>query len=219
MYWQEETDREHYTVPEDVVDLLFAIACPTLPVDHAWALSAQIRERLPWFADEARAGLHLIHGADSGNGWARPEGADDLLHLSRRTRLTLRIPRARIDETSRLCGEELDVAGHRMKIGAAKVRRLSLTNILYARYVAAPEERGEDAFIEWAVAELKGRGLRFKKILCGRETEIGTPDGPLKTRSLMVGNLPVEDAVLIQEEGIGVHRALGCGLFIPQKSF
>ncbi|MGD9164124.1 MAG: type I-MYXAN CRISPR-associated protein Cas6/Cmx6, partial [Chromatiales bacterium] len=69
MFWQEETDEEQYVVPDDVVDLIFKIKCRTLPVDHAWPLSEAIHQALPWFAEERQAGLHLIHGADSGNGW------------------------------------------------------------------------------------------------------------------------------------------------------
>lgn len=219
MYWQEETDQAHYAIPEAVVDLLFSIRCPTLPVDHAWALSSEIQLRLPWFQGEAAAGLHLIHGADSGNGWERPAAGDQLLHLSRRTKLTLRLPRERIDQATQLTGQVLDVAGHEMEVGAAKTRPLSMTNTLYSRYVVAHGDQTEDEFIEWAVTDLRAKGVRFKKVLCGKETRIATPQGPLTTRSLMVANLPVEDAVQLQEEGIGPHRPLGCGLFIPQKSF
>ena len=44
------------------------------------------KEELPWMVDEPQAGIHLIHGAESGNGWIRPQEPDALLILSRRTR-------------------------------------------------------------------------------------------------------------------------------------
>ena len=219
MYWQEETDQERYAVPDDVMDLLFSVRCPTLPVDHAWNLSEQIRQVLPWFANESVAGLHLIHGADSGNGWERPEGADQLLHLSRRTKLTLRWPNHRLRDAEQLSGRVLNVAGHSMEVGESKPRPLSMTNIVYARYVVTGHDQSEEEFIEWAVETLNSKRVKFKKILCGKQTELATPNGPLKTRSLMVANLSQEDAVVLQQEGIGPHRSLGCGLFIPQKSF
>ena len=65
--------------PADIVDVVFAISGRSLPVDHAYALSQAIATALPWFADEPGAGLHTIHGAASGSGWMRPEGADALL--------------------------------------------------------------------------------------------------------------------------------------------
>jgi len=219
MYWQEETEENQFTVLGDVVDLQFQINCPTLPVDHAWELSRQIQQILPWFADEAQAGLHIIHGADSGNGWERPRGAGDLLYLSRRTQLKLRLPSHRVSHAEALSGTTLEIAGHSMKVGSGKTRKLSMSSFLYSRYVASDPDMVEEEFTEWAVDELKQLRLRFKKILCGRSFGLATPEGPVQSRSLMVAELPFEDAVILQETGIGPRRSMGCGLFIPQKSF
>ncbi|MCB1761394.1 MAG: type I-MYXAN CRISPR-associated protein Cas6/Cmx6 [Gammaproteobacteria bacterium] len=219
MYWQDDKEDKPFVVPENVLDLLFQIDCPTLPVDHAWLLQREIRRVLPWFGQGPGEGLHIIHGADSGNGWERPQAAAELLHLSRRIKLTLRLPQARIDAAGPLSGARLDIAGHSMRIGVAKPRKLALTNILYTRYLAGPETGDEELFIAWAVEQLQSLGVRFKKVLCGRRTTIERPEGALQTRSLMVADLPYPDAVRLQEQGIGPHRALGCGLFVPQKSF
>ncbi|MET0083251.1 MAG: type I-MYXAN CRISPR-associated protein Cas6/Cmx6 [Sedimenticola sp.] len=219
MYWQEDSNEEQFIVPEDVVDLAFKIDCPTLPVDHAWALSEAIRNELPWFGEETQTGLHIVHGADTGNGWERPTDADDLLYLSRRTPLMLRLPRHRSHDAHDLCGKTLDIDGHKMKVGDPKQRPLAMTDILYSRYMVCDPAWSEDDFMAWAVGELKGMRLKFKKILCGKGFELKHPDGPIQTRSLMIANLSYEDAVYLQEEGLGPHRQMGCGLFIPQKSF
>ena len=113
MYWAENNADDHYVVPDDVVDLAFGIACQALPVDHLHALAAALSEALPWFVDEPQAGMHPVHGADSGNGWMRPEAPDSLIYLSSRTPLVLRLPRARLDAARELIGRTLDVAGHR----------------------------------------------------------------------------------------------------------
>jgi CRISPR-associated protein Cas6 len=219
MFWQEDTSEEQFTVPENVIDLMFGIHCPTLPVDHAWALHTAINEILPWFAGEPLAGLHIIHGADSGNGWERPQGADDLLYLSRRTRLGLRLPRQRLDDAEALVGQTLDVSGHSLEIRQPKRRLLGMTNVLYSRYVVSDAGWDEDRFMAWTVDELKGMRLGFKKVLCGKTNTLFTPGGPVHTRSLMVANLSYEDAVYLQEQGLGPMRTMGCGLFSPQKSF
>ncbi|MCP3867545.1 MAG: type I-MYXAN CRISPR-associated protein Cas6/Cmx6 [Gammaproteobacteria bacterium] len=220
MYWQEDTEDQQFEIPRDVVDLQFRIRCPTLPVDHAWPLFQGIQQHLPWFGSEEDSGLHLIHGADSGNGWERPQGATDLLHLSRRTRLTLRLPEHRLEQAHSLSGKSLEVTGHLMEIGESKVRPLSRSNFLYSRYLVADEpDLEEEAFIEWSVAQLKQMQLKFKKVLCGKQSDFRTPVGLVITRSLMVADLPYEDAVKLQQHGIGPLRHMGCGLFIPQKSF
>ena len=106
MHWEESTPAEETAVPDTVVDAVFSISCRSLPVDHAYALSQAIQAGLPWFAAEARAGLHLIHGADSGSGWMRPEDPNALLQLSRRTRLMLRLPRHRLGDAGALLGAQ-----------------------------------------------------------------------------------------------------------------
>jgi CRISPR-associated protein Cas6 len=219
MYWKEETSEEQFVIPDEVVDLMFQIRCPTLPMDHAWMLSRAITEVLPWFPAEPRAGMHIIHGADSGNGWERPSENDALLHLSRRTRLILRLPKPRLEAARALTGRTLHVDGHRMTVEEAKERPLSKTNILYSRYVAADPAWDEDTFMAWAVDGLQSMGLEFKKILSGKSSRLNGENGPLATRSLMVANMPFEDAIKLQIEGLGSLRSMGCGLFIPQKSF
>ena len=178
MYWQEETNDEQTVIPEDVVDLLFQLDCRTLPVDHAWALHEGVSRVLPWFASEPMAGLHLIHGADSGNGWERPQASGDLLYLSRRTRLILRLPDHRLEQAGSLSGACLDIAGHRMDIGRAKPRPLSLTTILYSRYVVAEGEQGEDEFIAWAVDQLQGLRLEIQESPVRQAVGISHPERP-----------------------------------------
>ncbi len=217
-FWQEDIDEEQFVVPDDVVDLIFKIKCRTLPVDHAWPLSQAIHEVLPWFPEERQAGLHLIHGADSGNGWERPSDGGETLYLSRRTPLVLRLPRERVGHASELTGMTLNVAGNALEIGEAHTRFLGMTTTLYSRHVAAEEALVEDAFLHQAIDSLRALNLRFKKVLCGKETRFNTPEGALVARSLMVAGLTLDDAVTLQELGLGPLRSRGFGLFVPHKT-
>lgn len=216
MFWQEENENDQDAPQTRVVDLQFSIKCATLPVDHARALSSAIQTELPWFAADQLSGLHLIHGAESGNGWERPE---DLLNLSRRTKLCLRVPVERIGDANRLCERQLDIAGHTLEVLQSKIRPLAKTHILYARYVTQPADWSEEHFTEWAVTQLQDRRIKFKKLLCGKAHQLNIGDSQLDTRSLMIADLPYEDAFLLQEEGLGPNRSIGCGIFVPQKSF
>ncbi len=218
MFWQEEQDEERFVVPDNVLDLLFRIDCPTLPIDHAWALSEAVRQALPWFADEPNAGLHLIYGADSGNGWERPSGTDQLLYLSRRTPLILRLPNRRIEDAGALTGQSLDIDGHSLVIGKPHTRLLGMTSTLYCRHLIVAENQSEDEFLQQSVEQLKALNLEFKKVLCGKGEQFETPEGRLITQSLMVAGLPLDDAVTLQEEGLGPLRTRGFGLFNPHKT-
>ena len=222
MFWKEDKDENApYAVPTDVVDLVYNISCKCLPLDHAYTFSTAIREALPWVDDEPTAGIHLIHGAESGNGWMRPEDpANQLLHLSKRSRMTLRVPGNRIEDAGKLTGAVLDIDGHRLEIGKAKTRLFSTLSTQFTRYVVVPDDidhQDEEAFMRYAVEQLKALEIPVRKLLCGLAHAIQHPDGELYTRSIMLADLEPEQAIRLQQAGIGSHRKMGCGLFMPHK--
>ena len=218
MFWQEDEDSTETLVPDDVVDMLFALECRSIPVDHAHALAQALLQAAPWL-NEADVGVHSIHVAGSQNGWERPEhGSAQQLHLSRRTKLCIRVPKQFVAELkSALEGQTVDVAGSALRIGVGKQRLLSRDGTLFARYVAAPAGLDEDGFLRWAADELATLGVRVRKALCGKSTSIDSPDGPIETRSLMLADLTQDESIQLQQRGLGPYRQLGCGIFIPHK--
>lgn len=218
IYWQEEKPEHPKTAESDMVDLAFRITCPILPLDHAYALSRALHERLPWFESEPSAGIHLIHGAASGNGWYRPEeDIDGVIHLSRRTRMYLRVPRKRYEDARKLVGTVLDVDGYSLEVGPISVRELNPISPLFARYVAGNGNEEEDDFLARIATELEALSIPARKILCGRAHHFVTPQGALHVRSLLVADLRKDASLRLQSMGIGPYRDLGCGLFLPHK--
>ena len=202
--------------PADIVDAVFAIACPSLPVDHAYALQQAIQDALPWFAEEPHAGLHTVHGAASGSGWMRPEGADALLQLSHRARLALRLPSYRLEDAEALLGRTLQVAGWPLRVEKMTLRPLSRITTLFSRCVVLAAD-DEAVFVSAANEELGALGVKAERMVCGRVTPVATPDRTYQARSLMLAGLTLEQSLLLQRSGLGAGRKLGCGLFIPHK--
>jgi len=218
MYWEEDKDSEPPEVGDTVVDLVFGTDCRCLPVDHAYELSQAIQHVLPWLPDEPHAGMHTIHGAASGNGWVRPQAPDDLLQLSRRTKFTLRVPKHRIGDAMELQGKTLDVAGYPLVLKSATQRPLSVLTTLFARYLAMERDLDdEEQLLNWAASQLQRLNIHPRKLLCGTLHLIKTPMGDVQTRSLMIADLDYDESLRLQEQGLGPHRMLGCGLFIPHK--
>lgn len=219
MFWSEDNDtKKEFVVPDDIVDIAFKLECRTLPLDHAQALADAIQAALPWFAEETRAGLHLIHVAESGNGWYRPEDPEnEVLCLSKRTRMTLRVPNHRIDDAHKLTGQTLDISGYELLVRDGAIKPLSALPTLFARYVLAEEGQDENAFLSRMAAILRDMEVPVKKLMAGKQHRMHMTNGPVFTRSLMVADLAPEDAVKLQQEGIGPGRKFGCGLFLPQK--
>jgi CRISPR-associated protein Cas6 len=217
MFWQESRKDEVAPACDEVTDIAYQIRCRTLPVDHAWALSEAVQKVLPWIGSETGAGVHTIHVAESGNGWMRPEGADDLLYLSRRTKLQIRVPQQRVADAEQLVGKTLDVAGHELTVEKATLKPLTPFAAVFSRYVESSNTQDENAFLAAMVRELGEMDIRPLKMLCGIEKTLGTPAGPVRTRSLMIADLTLPESLRLLQRGLGPRRALGCGLFLPHK--
>jgi CRISPR-associated protein Cas6 len=218
MFWEEQKSDKPYQAPDDIVDLVYKINCKCLPLEHAKALSMAIHKALPWIADEEKAGIHLIHGAESGNGWMRPEDpANELLYLSRRTRMTLRLPKERLQDAGELSGQKLNIDDHELEVGDSTVKILSTQSTLFSRYVVSMDTESEDDFLARVYAELQQMDIKISKLLCGKTHTLQGHYGDIFTRSVMLAELKPEDSVRVQQQGIGEGRKMGCGLFIPHK--
>ena len=227
--WQEdEPTNDHeaaLSASDAVVDLAFRIDCAQLPVDHAWLLYRALARVLPWLQAEPCAAVHSIFGAASGNGWTRPPAdAGALIQLSKRTRLSLRLPQHRVSAAARLSGRALDVGGHSLVVGSSQVKPLRASSTVFARSVAvsvagAHGEIGDETAFSRAVAErLAAMNIRAPKLLCGLAHSIATDGATLGARSVMLAELGAEESIRLQQHGLGADLKLGCGIFLPHKN-
>ncbi|MBE9560610.1 MAG: type I-MYXAN CRISPR-associated protein Cas6/Cmx6 [Proteobacteria bacterium] len=216
MFWQEDDKKNDISTSDKVVDLSYRIDCKQIPTCHAWELSQALYQALPWMEDESEVGVHQIHGAASGNGWERPADGE-LIHLSRRTRMQLRVPLSRVDDAAELVGETLDVAGHSVGIGNMTTRQIDPFSTIFSRYIVASSDMSEDDFLLWVIDEMKSRDIRVRKLLCGISHEFEANGDKIETRSLMIADLDKASSVALQEVGLGLHRHFGCGIFVPHK--
>ncbi|GMR08213.1 MAG: type I-MYXAN CRISPR-associated protein Cas6/Cmx6 [Gammaproteobacteria bacterium] len=214
MYWEESQSQRDALPGDDVVDIAFAIQCRMLPVDHAYALSEALCRQLPWLPGETGAGVHHIYIPETGNGWSR---GTELMHLSHRTKLIIRVPGHRIDEAQQLTGTVLNVSGHEMTIKNGAIRRLSELSTLVSRFMVYQKGDNEALFQDNMASQLKHMGIRLRKMLPGRTNIIATPDGEVYTRSVMLAELDIDESIKLQQLGLGQHRRMGCGMFVPQR--
>ena len=218
MYWQDSNNKkEQFVVPDEIVDLSFKVQCRQLPLDHAYDLSRAIQEELPWMADEPRAGIHLIHGAESGNGWIRPQDPNALLTLSRRTRFMLRLPKQKVNAATQLAGKRIRVGSHELVLSQPQEKLLCSHTTIFARYIATDYLTDEQAFLNQVAGWLGNEGIQARKMISGRAHVLRMPEKDLATRSLMIASLDIKDSIHLQQHGLGAGRKVGCGLFLPHK--
>lgn len=194
-------------IADTVVDAVFPIDGQTLPRDHAQALQQILCSQWPWLGTDDLTGIHPIKVV---------HGSDDQALLSHRAHLVLRVDARRMDELHALAPMELDIAGHRVRLGVPQLRQLRPHATLYAYKVAA--DNGDEvrfmAMVERELAELEIAGER----VCGRRQNMLAAGSVLNTFSLMLHALPAGQSLRLQQRGVGSHRLLGCGIFMPHKS-
>jgi len=218
-YWRAQEEDQQLRVPEDIADLNFRVECRGgLAVDHAYPLYRAVIQVLPWFETEPGVALHTLHGAESGNGWLRPYKEGDLLYLSKRTRLRLRLPKARFEDAAILAGKTLDIGGCMVKVARPTVRALSTQTTLFTRSLVAEKTQSENEFLHQATEMLNAEGIHPQRMMGGRQHTIKMPDATLYARSLMIVDLAFEQSIQLQQHGLGVQQKLGCGIFLPHKS-
>ncbi len=188
------------------VDFAFAVRGDRIARDYAGGLYRALAAVLPWLDDEPLAGVHPLRGLTP---------CEDGLLVGGRTRLLLRAPASRAADCERLQGALLEVPAP-LAIGRVCVRELLAHPVLHAKLVVTGAEDEGDF-----VADVK-RGVAELDIDCemivGKRGELRAGAERLVGFSLMLHGLSQAESLRVQERGLGLHRKLGCGLFVPHKS-
>jgi CRISPR-associated protein Cas6 len=205
--WPEDKPKEY--VPH-MIDLQFDLVGATIPADNAQELADALLRLLPWLGEESGTGIQHLKGAETNSG-------DATLNINRRTKLFMRVPKARVDEMRQLIGQTLDIAGHSLQIGSFKTRAFSPFGNIYAHFVDTGSAT-EEQFVQDVMHELDGHFQLRCGFICGKRQTLQSATGPLHGYSLMLHDVPPHKSLQLQDEGMGRNRLLGCGIFIPHKS-
>lgn len=188
-------------------DIQFELKGNALPLDHAWLLYQALLTLAPWLGEEAGLGIHPIQGADTGGGE---------MILNRRAKLVIRYPAARLPDLEKLSGQSFKVNHHTLTLGKSKIKALTQHTPLYAHTVCTGSE-DEQTFTRDILRELDAMDITTR-FICGRPQKFFDGEKIATGYSLMLHGLPIEHAIRVQQQGLGLHRKLGCGIFIPHKS-
>ena len=203
--WEAIKDFEHIA---KFKELQFDLSGLELPEDHGYALYEEIARHLPWLRDTPDAAIHPVHGA--------PSGRNANLVINRRVKLVLRLPIERLEDARALSGKTLDPGAGPLDIGPAKEKPLTPYATLYAHFVDVGTS-DEAAFINEARMQLDAMGIPGG-LIPGKRRQMHTPNGVIGGYSLMLHDISLLQSLTVQEQGLGLHRGYGCGIFIPHKS-
>jgi CRISPR-associated protein Cas6 len=191
----------------DVVDIVFGLRGRVVDLDHADRLWRGLHLRMPWLDGEEGAGVHPLAGVSRGDGE---------MYLTRRARLTLRLPRHRGDDARMLVGARLDLGGEVEVADETTVRPLAPAKVLYSPFVTMGET-DEGRFLAACREQLAAAGI-VGDLVCGKARQATGEYGGWSGFSLMVHGLGAEESLRLQRQGLGGERKRGCGIFVPHKA-
>lgn len=188
-----------------MTDIAFGLSGQSVARNYRFLLAAALEAALPRLTQMPGIGVHKLN---------LPAGGGAISPMSRRTRLILRVPRAAVAEVALLEGRLLHVGEYTLTVEAPQLRALQPYSTLYAHHVAA-DHNDEAVFMQAIAEELSNLAISCRPI-CGRFQVLES--GALQGFSLMLDRLSRQDSLRLQDSGLGLHRRLGCGLFVPHKS-
>ena len=154
-----------------VIDLSFVLVGTTIPLDHGYSLFSALCRIVPELHGDRRIGVHPIRGRQSAPG---------VLSLTERSRLKVRLPAEGLAPYIAIAGQELDLEGHRLRVGIPRVEALVPAANLAARMVTFHHAMDPAAFEADVRRELAQDGDRRDAAAHPREApEIPRPaDSP-----------------------------------------
>lgn len=188
------------------VDLWFPITGRTLPSDHGYAMYGALARAVPKLHDADDWGLHTLRGQPLAPG---------IIALSRSPRLGVRLPAEQIPVVLPLCGRTLEVQGHVIALGSPTIVTLSPHAALSARLVTIKSFMEPGPFTEAVrrqLAELDPKCAEGSLTLGARKV-VTVGGRKVVGFSVRVSGLSDEASLILQEQGIGGRRKMGCGVF------
>lgn len=185
------------------VDLCFRITGKHIPVDHGFALYGAVSRALPSAHDDLDFGLKLVRGRYTGKGQ---------LDISPHSDMVLRVDSSLIGDFLPLAGKSLEVQGHRINVGIPITRSLVPAAALHSPLVTTRNGNDQARF----EAEMSNQMDRFGiqgRLAIGKRRTFGVHGKQVVGYAVLVSELSAEESIILQEEGLGGRRKMGCGFF------
>ncbi len=192
------------TLPE-MIDMVFDLDGGTIPATYPFALWAALIRRVPELSEQRLVGVLPLRGTAN----------SERILLPKRSKLVMRLPTILAEHTAtRLTGQQLDLAGSTLRLGAAKERPIQPYPTIHAQLVTGISD--EVLFVEHIntqLGEMKIKG----NLICGKRHTINGDRQSLQGYSLVIHDLTPMASLQLQFSGLGEGRQFGCGIFVPYK--
>jgi CRISPR-associated protein Cas6 len=189
----------------DMIDMVFDLEGGTLPAAYRFALWTALLRLIPKLAEEKLVGVLPLRSTVNNQG----------MLLAKRAKLVMRLPKVLAEPAATsLTGQQLDIAGSTMHVGAAKARTIQPYPTIHAQLVTGSSD--EVLFVEDIMKQMVELGVTGK-LICGKRLTVNGGQRSIDGYSLVLHDLKPEASLQLQYAGLGENRQFGCGIFVPYK--
>lgn len=196
--------------PAQCIDVAFRLTGDELPLDHGYGLYAALSHLAgvgPWIHASEALAVHPIRGHQIGPG---------RLQLTSRSRLRLRLPAAHLPQVLALSGQQIEVDGHRLRIGVPETYPLRPAAVLHAQCVTTRNGQDEARFDAEIRRQMEALGLAGEA-LRGQRRILRIHQKTVVGHALLLSKLTADESLRLQALGLGGRRKMGCGVFNPWR--
>ena len=187
------------------VELRFPILGAALPRDHGQAMFRAISRLIP---EAASASWLLVKDV---RGIKRSPSSPEIIPEAR---LSMRLPQSRVSLMLKLSGKRIAVGRCPVIFGTPEISLLKPCSSLFAQCVTINGCATPDEFLDALVWRLDEMGIDGE-IQLGSRHRFRAGWRVITGYGLTHHDLSEESSIALQEQGVGNHRHLGCGFFVP----
>src|SRR5262245_7311068 len=189
------------------VELQFPFTGKTLPSDHAYGLYGAISRGMTEAHSADWLAVETIPGASPGAG---------VMHRETEARLKIRIPQDRVPLMLKLVLILKQKTAYEIRLGAPQIYLLKPVTALYARIVTIKGFTEPEPFLEAVCRKLDEMGVKGEPVV-GQRRVLKVGQHRVVGFGLTIHEMSDESSILLQEQGLGGRRRMGCGIFIPMN--
>ena len=212
---------DHPATATCTVEAAFPLSGDALPADHGAALFDALCRQTElggWLSATDAVAIAPVRGGADGTGG---------LILNDESELLMRLAAADLPRVLRIVGDSLAVKGHALELGQPQIRLPSPAAVLTASLVVLPDAadapRERDALRNGSTPSVFTAAIRDSLValeingdpVIGAGGHLQLPDHSVPGFAVHLHGLTPEDSLHLQEAGLGDHRKLGCGVFLP----
>jgi CRISPR-associated protein Cas6 len=211
-------DREIIPWQPEVVDCTLAVKGDLIHLDHSYELfSALSRKQIVLHDPSLKIGIFGINGSPD-------RKKKTILHLSDKSKLRLRLPIQAVGIAYRLEGHSLIVGSYELQLGEVNISLLNPSPNLTSRLIVIKNATEPDLFLASCQRQIDELNIKGEIALNDR------PNGQTKYKTIKIRGFTVMgfgltvthlnpiDSLILQQEGLGGKRKMGCGMFVPVQS-